>query len=261
MNMSDPLARERASLARWLAEWELDRRLLAGVGAGSFDAAQESWDAFPAAHAVPSASVATVDYRIQREALRCGEIRLMAPVAGLGAAERPLYVAVLEAVGEGGFRVAPFSRFAEPATPAEWRTGLRAAPVRVLCLWNACVVPSTVLRRSWRGSRFAPAKRRRAMEIWRGLPAASELHAASSGAADVGPRLLHPADPRWEYLAGEAACMEETFRALSASLVGQTHPAGGKGFLYEQSADPELRKAAEPRGEYGKGKRGSGRQK
>lgn len=136
-----------------------------------------------------------------------GEIRLLNPwlVRDL---RRPLYFAVLKEWLDGLWLIAPFGRFSEPGTVGEWNTGRgesdpRQAPLNVLCLWNAHTVPHEVLCQSWFIDILEQEELEKAWEVFRhvatGKPLPSQL------TERVGPPLYHPADPRHDYLAEEAA--------------------------------------------------------
>ena len=72
--------------------------------------------------------------------------------------------------------------------------------------------------------------------------------AGEAGRRVFGPPLCHPLDPRHEYLAEEAALLDE--HVLDLESKGQSH---GGDFLYGQFQSPRL-KAAEDRADYGKGR-------
>jgi hypothetical protein len=154
---------------------------------------------------------------------------------------------VLEKRSAGSFLVVPFGRFLEPAVPGEWRTGLRAFPLRVLCLWNSRLVSAEILRSSWPAGRMTPNI----------LGQAQEAHGHVHGAAPLvsvrperlGPPLRHPLDPRHAYLSEEAALMDEHLIALA----GESGESSGT-ISYEQPRSA-LRLAAESRTRYGRRKR------
>ncbi len=202
-----------ARLARWLHEWDLDQQLRA---------------AFPAP-AVPPPG-ATAQPATDQPAPAVGDIRLLPPVPldGSAAWERPVYVALLAAPAAGRFLLAPFGRFTVPATPEEWSTGLRPPALRVLCLWAARTVPAAVAGASWQADRLSPACCRAALA--KPLPAAR-----------CGPPAGSPADPRWRYLAEEAALFDELLALPHAA----SHPGQPTSLVYTPPA-PEFGLAAEP---------------
>lgn len=175
--MTALIDQQRRQLADWLAERALDlalgeeREPNAPLCAFSrYDAAATAW--------------------------RAGDVAVMCPV---GSGWGPVYGLLIEQHDAGWWTV-PFGRYATPAVPGEWTTGLAAPPLRVACGWNLRFVPP---------ERFLPgaAKRltekqmievRRCMDhIKRGVALGSAL------AKRLGPPLFHPADPRYAYLEEE----------------------------------------------------------
>jgi len=198
MKADNNVERERKALARWLAEWRLDRAL--SKGSDALDHGGEATGMLT----VPSGA------RFPRPAR--GDIRLLCPAAGSTAHSRPVYVALMETASDEDFIIAPFSRFSTPALPGEWRTGLRALPVRVLCLWNWRTVSSAALRLSWRARRMPPDKLRTAAGILRAVRTGLDPEAVAPG--ETGPPARHPLDPRLRYEADEASVFDEQIRAM-----------------------------------------------
>ena len=193
------LRRQRRALARWLREWELDqilRREDPPEGTG------------PTPSVPPEPGIARCAEGARRDSAppRVGEIRLLYPLHRSPTARRMIYVVILRAEPDGAFLVAPVSRFSEPAVPGEWRTGSKALPVRVLCLWNARVVSRSILGMSWRAGRLRPAGITRAMAAIEHLRSGVALSKVRPG--DTGPPVRHPSDPRLIYLAEEAAAFD-----------------------------------------------------
>ena len=232
----------RRCLARWLAEWSLDRRLARG---GPDVVATDN--VRTAAH-----PVCLVPHTAR---LNAGQVHLLYPAPGSSAAMRPIYVAILTVRPDASCLVAPFSRFAGPAVPGEWRTGLRVPPLRILCLWNARIVPAAVLRAGWAGRRLTTRHLEQARELHHRISAGDQPNAAID--AGVGPPLRHPLDPRWTYLAEETAAFEESLAAVECLVSSGTITPPVAGHLYDRGS-PELPLAAESRAPYGR-KRAPGR--
>lgn len=176
------LAEQRKLLAAWLAEWRLERELPPPP------AEKASGTAAPAdGHDAPDLTAGG--------GLARGDIILLPPV-GEVAASRPVYVALLRESAPGVWLCAPFSRFSTPATEGEYATGRAFDPLKVVCAWNAAPVPSPTLAKGWRTGRLPAAE----IEV---------LDAFASGAraelppARRGPPLVHPLDPRHDYLEEE----------------------------------------------------------
>jgi len=236
--------KQRERLARWLAEWELDRalreeevdrsgaapkRVRDGDTSGSrekeggrngkpFRSAPGGDDADPAP----------------------GQIRLLPPSMP-GAGERPVYVLVLAAEGTNGFVLVPFGRFAGPAVPAELLTGRDEPFLRVLCVWNVIRLTADSARRTWLAGSVDDEELGTALAVYRHETEGVDL--ADNVADRIGPQLSHPFDPRYIYLREEA----DRLRRLDESA-----RCGTRRFIYDrQDEDRVLPKAAEDREEYG----------
>jgi hypothetical protein len=177
---------DREKLSLWMDEWLLDHALAAADGTHCGDECGAGLPPHPFA-----------------DGLRVGDILLLKPVTPL-TARRPTYVVVVAPADDAGWwRVAPFSRLSTPATPEEVETGLKAHPLRVLCLWNGHAVPARRLTAwAWRVGRITKA-------------ALARIGAAGDGRR--GPRLVHPLDPRHTYLDEERALWHEWDRAAQAA--------------------------------------------
>ncbi|MBM4156869.1 MAG: hypothetical protein FJ221_17860 [Lentisphaerae bacterium] len=209
-------------LAEWLREWAVDRALR-DEPAGPSPAAGESSACYDD---VPGT----------------GDIRVLHP-ASAPSAERPLHVALLDRAASGAWLAAPFSRFANPATPGEWLTGRRAAALRVLCPWNVRWMPSATVLRSWRTGRLTPRERDgalRVLEAWRrGTPPEPAIEART------GLPVIHPDDPRRVYEDEESRVMDEAAAEPDDRPQVLPGPAGRGGRVYEVP-DASWLKAAEP---------------
>jgi hypothetical protein len=241
---SDTISRQRRDLARWLAEWRLDRRLR--------DAPRPEPDLQDGAGKAPAANA--LIGALQPPVV--GEIRLLFPVAG-APDTGPLYGAVLARRGPDVLW-APFGRFSVPATPGEWRTGLRTPPVRVLCLWNSRWLAAAVLRLSWRAGRFDPARVAAALEVLERYR--SGATSGTTGPGDVGPPVRHPLDPRHEYQLEEADRLAEHLTALEARLAVVAPGSAACATTYESQDAGNALLAAESGASYG-GKRRGGRRR
>ncbi len=139
-----------------------------------------------------------------------GQIRLLPPACGATPQiERPVYACLLPGDRPDCMTVIPFSRFSIPATPQEWKTGLRQGPLQVLCLWNAHTCKADALRTSWHVGTIPDKKRQ---EIDNHLQQPNPPGDWSS--RRFGPPLLHPLDPRQLYLQEERMLMQELLAAM-----------------------------------------------
>jgi hypothetical protein len=213
---------DRKKLSLWMDEWRLDRALAAADGTDRTQCGEEC--------------VAGLAPHPLEDGFRVGDILLLKPVTPL-TARRPTYVVVVAPEGAAGWwRVAPFSRLATPATPEEVSTGLKAHPLRVLCLWNGHAVPARRLTAwAWRVGRIAQA-------------ALARIGAA--GDARRGPRLVHPLDPRHTYLDEERSLWHEWDRAVQAADAADAITPTENGSVIDLWE--HARAAEDPTGEYGK---------
>jgi hypothetical protein len=106
-------------------------------------------------------------------------------------------VALISERTDGGFLVAPYGRFAEPATPDELLTGRETPALQVLCLWNSEELTAAEVCTSWFVDILSEQEVADALAIYRhpsGTPLPPGLQTR------VGPPLSHPLDPRHDYL-------------------------------------------------------------
>jgi len=189
-----------ARLARWLQEWQL---------AGSLQDCYEETET-SSVYTQAAGRDISADVDLPPET---GHVRLLYP-HDRAAWHVPIFVALLRKVGASAFLVAPFSRFAEPATPSELATGRSAAPLRVLCLWNARDVPRNVIDPSWYVDTLSAEEIEHALAIY---------DCAEDGGAPptelvqhIGPPLIHPEDPRRTYVRRERLRLDCVLREQEA---------------------------------------------
>jgi hypothetical protein len=231
---------QRRRLARWLAQWTIDKDL-------------------PRVNP-PKASnrrVATLRGRSPSLAM----LRLRAPAVGIttevtegqirlldpqipAARNRLLYVAVLREGTLNRFVISPFGKFAEPGLLGEWLTGRSEPSLRVLCLWNARSVPGSIFRNSWVVDRFSRSDLADAQAVWDSLHEGVPLPAPLE--KQVGPPMVHPLDPRRDYVEEERSLMD------AIESFADTGATGTVSFSERPEDVPsELALAAESRGTYG----------
>lgn len=152
-------------------------------------------------------TVSAVGVRSPRVPLLRGQIRQLNP-ALKATWTRSVIVLVLH-VDEKGQQalVAPFGQFAQPAFDGELATGLKDESLAVLCLWNCTRVPLTALRRSWW-----------LMDAFDDLLTDADAFQAARNKREpvpatltdrLGPPIIHPLDPRHDYLDVEAGLLED----------------------------------------------------
>ncbi len=208
-------------LAEWWAEWTLDQQLRE----------QDASAPGPKDIAIYRSTRYTADAPAE------GDIRLLHPA---GPAWGPVYVLVLEQCW------IPFSRFGVPAFETEWRTGLRSAPLRVLCGWNARHLADNRSPASWRVRRVTDLTLERQRMFFEAIRSGKPL--ASKWQQQQGPPLRHPADPRHEYRDEEEARLDAHGLALAAPVCIEEEPTT---YLDQPAAPGGLWQAAESRPLYG----------
>jgi hypothetical protein len=201
-------AHQGKRLASWLLEWQLDQELRRN-GDIETDKTAASGPGEP-----PQRSE-TVKPSPYDPDISAGDIRLLSPLIVPGT-ELPIIVAVLQAWG-AQFLIAPFSRFAEPATPDELL--LREEPsadpdLRVLALWNARTMPVNKLRMSWRYGRLTDEELVDALAVFRDKLCDEPL--SETLAARVGPPIVASWDPRHAYVAEGIALLAPLTEASAA---------------------------------------------
>ena len=143
---------------RFLQEWLLERRV--DERAKAVEAAEQ-----PAAAAAMVSGDCAMPAARAFDPLRVGDVRLLRRF--LTTDERLAYVAVLSIDAEEGLAViAPFSKYAWPATRHEWLTGIDSRPLRVLQLWNAHPIPLPALAKSWRACALTAEELEKAKRLY-----------------------------------------------------------------------------------------------
>jgi len=222
---------QRDRLDRWLLEWQIDRALVDSEDEPASDLE------YPQAEDTPAAEVAPFS---AEPAVSTGQVRLFSPRV-CSPDTRPVYFAVLGRE-EGGFLLAPYGRFSEPAIPGELLTGREAMPLRVLCLWNARKLPVETASESWFIDDLSENEMREATAVLGHAGRGDEL---PEGIRErVGPPLQHPLDPRIDYLEEES----EIIRTPEDEESGEDSPAGTDRLQYLRPETLPL--AAEPREKY-----------
>lgn len=186
-------------LSRWRELWELHWLL---ATKNHDDADETSSECHELDRAVlPEGLIAP--YETDPQTLKQGAIRLLAEELTNG--HRP-HVNVLVLGPWGGkesqsWLIAPYGPFSEPADESELKTGRDEPGLRVLCVWNARIVPSEVLLISWLLGEAEPDEVADALAVFRchtgGEPLPIRLRPL------VGPPILSKSDPRITYFAEE----------------------------------------------------------
>lgn len=172
----------RKTLAAWLAERDVERILDEPVPL------------------VPTGPTIRYDQPVRP---REGEVYLLPPRPNTSWG--PVYILVLTSSLPESHRIAPFSRYATPAIPGEMITGHAAPPLRVLCLWNARDLHASL--HGWKVAKLSAREVTTARQIDQGLRHGGDL--PENLASRIGPPLLHPGDPRHDYLDDERERLDQ----------------------------------------------------
>ena len=216
------ISEQREMLAAWLAEWRLEKELPPPQ--------QENSAPSGNGQAVSEQSESDKTVGATGAALRPGDIVLLPP-DGETSSVRPVYVALLDAGPDGSWLCAPFSRFSTPAMEGEYATGRNFDPLRVICAWNANSLPRDVLARGWIVERLGASDVKTLADF--ALKRRAELPPAWRG-----PPIVHPLDPRREYLE-EERCLWVDFQTVEESAPQEWEVSEPSiGFAAEDHPDP-----------------------
>lgn len=185
-------AAQRRNLEGWLHDWNLERLLQQDEEADQGDVSRRAESAMTGR----PAKGAVVEVR---------QIRLLYPDCN-ASWQRPVYLALLEERGSDGILAAPFSRFANPALPGEFLTGRAAPQLRVLSLWCARVFKTARMVSGWQVDELSEIELDQAFSVYEWIHKRCQVPVAIR--ERVGPPLIHPLDPRWDYREEELEFME-----------------------------------------------------
>lgn len=187
---------QRQRLGDWLEAWRMHLRLEALADPPEPRAPPGTQVYLPCAR--PSEAVGAVS-RGHPQRLSAGSIVLLPPDNEATRA-RPVYVALTEKLRGDRWLAVPFGRFLVPGLPGEMATGRTAAPLQVLCVWNRAPAAAQRLRRGWLVGRL-DARGQRWLRQLLDLPSGRQPSRAL--ARRLGPPLVHPLDPRHDYIEEE----------------------------------------------------------
>ncbi len=187
---------QRQRLGEWLETWQMHLRLEA-LADPPEPRAPPGTQVYPPSVRPPEA--AGSDAPGHKEHLDVGSIVLLPP-DNEATRSRPVYVALASALRGGRWLAVPFGRFHVPGLPGEMATGHAAAPLQVLCAWNRAPVAAQRLRCGWLIGRLNALDLRWLRQLI-DLPPGQRPSRAL--ARRLGPPLVHPLDPRHDYIEEE----------------------------------------------------------
>ncbi len=202
-------AADRTRLEQWLRERRVEAALAAApMEEKSADAkARYTSDPEPAPHDLPP---------VAERPVRLAQVRLVRPGLAKAARDRLLYLLVLGRPARGVWMAAPFGRYTTSAVPGEIERPNAPLALRVVCLWNCRRLPDGWLRQCTFATALSAAEQHTLAAALRALKRAVPLPPALRPYA--GPPLIHPLDPRHDYLEEEREAMESLL--LGARLAG-----------------------------------------
>ena len=215
------VSEQREMLAAWLAEWRLEKELPPPTE----EDVTPSGDGRSFGQSDPDKTVGATE-----TALRPGDVVLLPP-DGETTSARPVYVALLDARPNGSWLCAPFSRFSTPATEGEYATERNFDPLKVACAWNANDLPQDVLARGWLVEHLGAQDVKILADF--ALKRRAELPPARRG-----PPIVHPLDPRREYIE-EERCLWVDFQTPEETAPQEWEVREPPiGYAAEDSPDP-----------------------
>jgi len=190
---------DQQKLAAWLRERKLDQQL------GGDEAEYRQNAPFP------------YEMRKQPEgAFAAGDIAILRPSPS-AMSHGPVYGLMLESAGFDSWLMIPFSRYPHPATPGEWATQHTSVLLRVLCFWNA----RTVFSSACLPGRAAHLDTEMLAAVSVAYSSFMRASGKTSQPERFGPPLIHPADPRYEYLDEERDRIDAHLGTLYSDQAGQ----------------------------------------
>lgn len=186
-----------------LDEWLRERRIDLALPAASVDCAHSA--AMPP-QALESAAPLDGLPAAAKRAVRLAQVRLVRPGLAAAARDRLLYLLVLGRPARGVWMAAPFGRYTTAALPGEIERPGAPVPLRVVCLWNSRRLPDGWLRQCTFATALPAAEQRTLAAALRALKRGTPLPSPLRPLA--GPPLLHPLDPRHDYLEEEREALE-----------------------------------------------------
>lgn len=193
----DDMDVQRQRLGAWLEAWELEQRLESADDPPDYPAAAPAPLAYTLGGRLPEAGPSAG--RLHPESLNTGDIILLPPDNEATRA-RPVYVALAGELQSGAWLAVPFGRFPVPALPGELATGRAAAPLQVLCVWNHAPIAAERLARGWQVGRLCAREQRWLRQLLDLPPGRAPRKPL---AQRLGPPLVHPLDPRHDYIEQE----------------------------------------------------------
>ena len=184
---------QRERLSKWLQEWRIDQELREPPGEALPIRSDSGWG---------DEAIGDQERREWVTAFENeppptpGQVRLVS-AEFFRKDDRPLYIAILSEWEQGMLLIAPFSRFAEPATTGELKLDRPDGPLQVLSLWNAHSVDEAPLKRSWLVDQLSDEERDHAWNILQHITTGATVSADL--AMRCGPPVSHPEDPRIDY--------------------------------------------------------------
>jgi len=182
---------QKRSLECWLQEWNIEQELRrADVPCDERPAGNGT-----ALHGTPREG-AVVEVR---------QIRLLYPDCS-ASWHRPVYLALLDHRQDGGILAAPFSRFSYPALPGELIIEREDVQLRVISLWCAQEFRVSRLALGWQVDDLDEGELRMARSVYEWIHGGEDVPGEIK--ERVGPPLIHPLDPRWDYREEELEFLE-----------------------------------------------------
>jgi len=177
----DSIEAQRKALSDWLLLWRVDQSLGNAVEKPTDAVDSPTKENLELSHS-------DFTYSAAKETPAEGDVVLLPPIGRI-TQSRPVYFA-LRKHEEDGWLAVPFARLPLPATDSEFATGRAERPLRVLAPWNAGILSDDILEQAWKVGRLRPVE----------LAALRAYENGKTPSLKAGPPIVHPLDPRHNYL-------------------------------------------------------------
>lgn len=211
---SSPAPWQAAQLKRWLQEWKLYCALADNSedeSPASYNSSDDEKAEFPPDFVPP--------FETTEDTFSPGSVRVLSPEL-VPDAERPFYIVLLMDWAVDRKLVAPFGPISIPASTMEFQMDRTEPHLSVVSLWNARILSSEVVAKSWFAGRLEPHELEDLLAVWNYSVLDKPLPAHLL--AKVGSPIDEAEDPRCDYQNAESEVFSSIDTAMLAAF--ETEP-------------------------------------